>query len=154
MILCARTQSAAFYSRHLGQSPSVLNHIEPHCKDEVGSVPRSRVPFKGDLREGVSEVSNSSPDERDYRTNKPVVQMSADPTQSEWHFYCGNYVIGGQRTVRRAFFAPRPNPRGRQISPLPQASRQRSPRPPGKVNLLPFMKRRPLGPPAVSLPSR
>jgi len=41
MILCARTQSAAFYSGHSAQSPLVLNHIEPHYKDKVGSVPRS-----------------------------------------------------------------------------------------------------------------
>jgi hypothetical protein len=32
MILCARTQSAAFYSGHSGQSPLVLNHIEPTTK--------------------------------------------------------------------------------------------------------------------------
>jgi hypothetical protein len=37
----ARTQSAAFYSGHSGQSPLVLNHIEPRYKDKVGSVPRS-----------------------------------------------------------------------------------------------------------------
>ena len=43
MILCARTQSAAFYSDHSGQSPLVLNHIEPHHKDKVGSVPKSRL---------------------------------------------------------------------------------------------------------------
>src|SRR5271167_2297395 len=40
MILCARTQSAAFYSGHSGQSPLVLDHIELHYKDKVGSVPR------------------------------------------------------------------------------------------------------------------
>jgi hypothetical protein len=32
MILCAQTQSAAFYSGHSGQSPLVLNHIEPTTK--------------------------------------------------------------------------------------------------------------------------
>ena len=41
MILRVRTQSAAFYSGHSGQSPLVLNHIEPRYKDKVGSVPRS-----------------------------------------------------------------------------------------------------------------
>ena len=39
--MSARTQSAAFYSSHSGQSPLVLNHIEPHYEDKVGSVPRS-----------------------------------------------------------------------------------------------------------------
>jgi hypothetical protein len=41
MILPARTQSAAFYSGYSGQSPLVLNHIEPRYKDKLGSVPRS-----------------------------------------------------------------------------------------------------------------
>src|SRR6266446_5439587 len=43
MILCVRTQSAAFYSGHSGQSPLVLNHIEPRYKDKVGSVSRGRL---------------------------------------------------------------------------------------------------------------
>src|SRR5258706_11341060 len=43
MILCARAQSAAFYSVQSGQSPLVLNHIESHYKDKVGSVPRRRL---------------------------------------------------------------------------------------------------------------
>src|SRR4030095_6329257 len=42
MILRARTQSAAFYSGHSGQSHLVLNHIEPRYKDKAGSFPRSR----------------------------------------------------------------------------------------------------------------
>jgi hypothetical protein len=49
MILCARTQGAAFYSGHSGQSPLVLNHIEPHYKDKVGSIPRGRL-AASDLR--------------------------------------------------------------------------------------------------------
>src|SRR5450755_4029899 len=49
MMLCARTQNAAFYSGHSGQSPLVLNHIEPHYKDKVGSIPRSRL-VGSDLR--------------------------------------------------------------------------------------------------------
>src|ERR1035441_7946100 len=56
MILRARTQSAAFYSGHSGQSPLLRNHIEPHCKDKVGSVPRSR-----HLGNHLSTVANGSP---------------------------------------------------------------------------------------------
>jgi len=41
MILRARTQSAAFYSGHPGQSPLVPNDIEPRYKDKVGSLPTS-----------------------------------------------------------------------------------------------------------------
>ena len=67
MILSARTQSAGFHSGHSGQTPLLLNHIEPHCKDKVGSVPKGRVVFKDDLREGVFQVSDSSPDTRGNR---------------------------------------------------------------------------------------
>jgi hypothetical protein len=43
MNLFMRTQSAASYSGHSGQSPLVLNHVERRYKDKVGSVPRSQL---------------------------------------------------------------------------------------------------------------
>jgi uncharacterized glyoxalase superfamily protein PhnB len=40
--LVRATQCAAFYSVHSGQNHLVLNHIEPHYKDKVGSVTSGR----------------------------------------------------------------------------------------------------------------
>jgi|SRR5882724_3717140 len=58
MILRTRTQSAAFYSGHSGQSHLVLNHIEPRYKDKVGSVPR---PLRGSvLQNAVGALISSN----------------------------------------------------------------------------------------------
>ena len=56
MMLCTRTQIAAFYSGHSGQSPLVLNHIDPRYKDKVGSVSRCRI--AGNLGTGTHLAEN------------------------------------------------------------------------------------------------
>jgi len=61
--LVRATQSAAFYSAHSGQSRLVLNHIEPHYKDKVGSVPSGRhLVRKSSTDElGVSNLTRGRP---------------------------------------------------------------------------------------------
>ena len=61
--LVLATQSAAFYAAHSGQSRLVLNHIEPHYKDKVGSVPSDRhLVRKSSADElGVSNLTRGRP---------------------------------------------------------------------------------------------
>jgi Sigma-70 region 2 len=53
-------ETAAFYSGHSGQSPLVLNHIEPQYKDKVASVLRSRLLSSVDKVAGAMTTSGNT----------------------------------------------------------------------------------------------
>src|ERR1700680_4068579 len=136
MILCARTQRAAFYSGHSGQSPLVLNHIEPHYKDKVGSIPRR----PHHIRKSSTEEMRSYRYRSDRGTltspvtatistvtnRKHATRMAHQKRLSEdWEQFVDCYwtiVLGVFRSLRNAFSLLKNGPSGMARSAFQRAA--------------------------------